>query len=80
MYAVVKIPFIDYKSTEYGLISGPLFTVVYTICGVLISYFGSAKVRHGRVQSGTKLLSGEGGDSGEVESVEDLLMKTGHNG
>ena len=47
---MVKIPFIDYKSTEYGLISGPLFTVVYTICGVLISYFGSAKVRHGRVQ------------------------------
>lgn len=44
-YAVVKIPFINYKSTEYGLISGPLFTVVYTICGVLISYFGGAKVR-----------------------------------
>lgn len=41
---MVKIPFIDYDSTEYGLISGPLFTVVYTITAVIISYFGGSKV------------------------------------
>lgn len=56
LYGVVLIPFIDYKGYEYGLISGPLFTVIYTVAGVVISYFGGAKAKHRKLFLASALI------------------------
>mmetsp|Transcript_35725 Transcript_35725/g.47135 ORF Transcript_35725/g.47135 Transcript_35725/m.47135 type:complete len:529 (-) Transcript_35725:213-1799(-) len=38
IYTVAEIPFVNYDSYEYGLIAGPLFTIIYTIAGIFIGF------------------------------------------
>jgi len=45
IYTVAQIPFVDYNSYEYGLIAGPLFTIIYTTSGVFIGFFSQTHSR-----------------------------------
>jgi len=42
IFSSSKIPFLDYQSYEYGLLVGPIFTVMYSVAGLLISPFGES--------------------------------------
>ncbi|CAM9346343.1 unnamed protein product, partial [Heterosigma akashiwo] len=37
IYSVSKVPFINYSSYEYGLLAGPVFSVVYTVSAIAMS-------------------------------------------
>mmetsp|Transcript_12933 Transcript_12933/g.17019 ORF Transcript_12933/g.17019 Transcript_12933/m.17019 type:complete len:606 (-) Transcript_12933:299-2116(-) len=43
IFSSSKIPFIDYKSYEYGLLVGPIFTVMYTLAGIFMGLVGEVQ-------------------------------------
>ena len=38
LLGVSRIPFIDYSSTEYSVLAGPAFSIIYAVLGLLITF------------------------------------------